>query len=83
MTVAHRLYLLIFSAALGLIGLVLLGQNQMDRIYVAADYANVHSMPALTNQGFANDALTTNLLLMGKRKKYIYAFKSASTLGFR
>ena len=66
MTVAQRLYLLVFSAALGLLVLVGLGQYQMGKVYDAANFGNDHGMPALTNQAFANDALTTSLLLMGR-----------------
>ena len=48
MTVAQRLYLLIFSAALGLIGLSGLAYYQIDKVYEAANYGNINTVPSLT-----------------------------------
>ena len=47
MTVAQRLYLLVFSAALGLIILSGLGYYQMERVYSSANYANLNTVPSL------------------------------------
>jgi methyl-accepting chemotaxis protein len=47
MTVAQRLYLLVFSAVLGLLSLAGLGMLQMNRIYVSTNYANVNTVPRL------------------------------------
>ncbi len=47
MTVAQRLYLLIFSAALGLIGLSGLAYVQIGKVYEAANYGNVNTVPSL------------------------------------
>jgi methyl-accepting chemotaxis protein len=47
MTVAKRLYLLIFSAIVGLISLAGLGMFQMDKIYSAASYVNNNTVPSL------------------------------------
>jgi methyl-accepting chemotaxis protein len=47
MTVAQRMYLLIFSAVVGLVGLAGLGYYQIDRVYTAANFANVNTVPSL------------------------------------
>ena len=47
MTVAQRMYLLIFSAVLGLAGLAGLGYYQIERVYTAANFANVNTVPSL------------------------------------
>jgi len=60
MTVAQRLYLLIFSAALGLIGLAGLGYHEIDKVYDAANYGNVNTVPSLKVLG----ELQRNFLLV-------------------
>jgi methyl-accepting chemotaxis protein len=47
MTVAQRLYLLVFVAVLGLAGLAGLGYYQIERVYVAANFGNVNTVPSL------------------------------------
>ena len=47
MTVAQRMYLLIFSAVAGLAGLAGLGYYQIERVYTAANFANVNVVPSL------------------------------------
>ena len=47
MTVAQRLYLLIFSAVVGMASLAGLGIVQMDKVYTAASYANINTVPSL------------------------------------
>src|ERR1700693_1652060 len=47
MTVAQRLYLLIFAAVVGMASLAGLGMVQMDKVYTAASYANINTVPSL------------------------------------
>jgi methyl-accepting chemotaxis protein len=47
MTVAQRLYLLIVSAIVGLVSLAGLGIVQMDKVYTAANFGNVSTVPSL------------------------------------
>lgn len=47
MTVAQRLYLLIFAAVVGLVGLAGLSYWQMERVYTAANYSTVNVVPSL------------------------------------
>ncbi|WFR76968.1 methyl-accepting chemotaxis protein [Janthinobacterium rivuli] len=54
MTIAKRLYALILSVILGLAALAGFGIYQMDRVYTAASYATVNTVPSLLtlNQAF-------------------------------
>jgi methyl-accepting chemotaxis protein len=47
MTVAQRLYLLIFAAVVGLASLAGLGMVQMSKVYTAASFANTDTVPGL------------------------------------
>ncbi|MHB1654959.1 MAG: methyl-accepting chemotaxis protein [Burkholderiales bacterium] len=47
MTVAQRMYLLIFSAVFGLVSLTGLSYYQMERVFTAANFANVNVVPSL------------------------------------
>lgn len=47
MTVAQRLYLLVFVAVLGLAGLAGLGYYQIERVYTSANFGNVNTVPSL------------------------------------
>src|SRR5450830_354171 len=47
MTVAQRLYLLIFSAIVGLVSLAALCLIQMEKVYTSANYANINTVPSL------------------------------------
>jgi|WetSurMetagenome_2_1015567.scaffolds.fasta_scaffold00358_12 methyl-accepting chemotaxis protein len=47
MTVAQRLYLLIFSAAMGLIGLSGLGYYELEHVYNTASYSTINTVPSL------------------------------------
>ncbi|WP_425251560.1 methyl-accepting chemotaxis protein [Janthinobacterium sp. NFX145] len=54
MTIAKRLYALILSVVFGLAALAGFGIYQMDRVYTAASYATVNTVPSLLtlNQAF-------------------------------
>ncbi|MCC7596422.1 MCP four helix bundle domain-containing protein [Janthinobacterium sp. FW305-129] len=54
MTIAKRLYLLILAVVLGLAALTGFGIYQMNRVYTAASYATVNTVPSLLtlNQAF-------------------------------
>ncbi|MGK5030207.1 methyl-accepting chemotaxis protein [Janthinobacterium sp. MDT1-19] len=54
MTIAQRLYALILSAVLGLAALAGVGIYETDRVYTAASYATVNTVPSLLtlNQAF-------------------------------
>jgi len=47
MTIAQRLYALILSVVLGLAALTGFGIYQMDRVYTAANYSTVNTVPSL------------------------------------
>ena len=47
MSVARRLYLLMFSAIVGLAGLAGLALLELDRVYTAANFTNVNVVPSL------------------------------------
>src|SRR5258706_15013377 len=47
MTIAQRLYVLIFAAVVGLASLAGFGMVQMDRIYTATNFANINTVPSL------------------------------------
>jgi methyl-accepting chemotaxis protein len=47
MTIAQRMYALILSAFVGLVGLALLGAFQMQRVFTAADYVSVNVVPSI------------------------------------
>jgi methyl-accepting chemotaxis protein len=51
MTVAQRLYLLVFAAIFGLIGLAGLGYYQIGKVYEDANFANDNTVPALVALG--------------------------------
>ncbi len=55
MTIAQRLYLLIFSAFLALAGLAGFGIFQMNKVYTATNYANVDTIPSITSMSIASD----------------------------
>ena len=48
MTVAKRMYLLMFVAILGLLSLAGLGQYQITRVYDITNFSNVNSVPRVT-----------------------------------
>ena len=68
MTIAQRMYLLIFSSLVGLVGLAGLGIYQMDTIFVSADFAGVNTVPSLID---LNDALNNALILRVRAWQYI------------
>ncbi len=49
MTVAQRMYLLISSAVLGLVGLAVLSYVQIEKVFTAANFANVNVVPSLVD----------------------------------
>jgi len=57
MTVAQRLYLLIFCAIVGLFGLTGLGLVQIEKVYLAANYANINTVPSILTLDSAFKAL--------------------------
>lgn len=58
-TVAQRLYGMIFIAILGLSGLSAMGQYQMEKVYASASYGNVNTVPSLQVLGAALDNFQT------------------------
>jgi methyl-accepting chemotaxis protein len=58
MTVAQRLYLLVFSAVIGLVGVASLAYFKIESVYTAANFANVNVVPSL----IALDDLRKNVL---------------------
>jgi signal transduction histidine kinase len=76
MTVAQRLYLLVFVAVLGLVGLAGLGYYQIERVFNSANFGNVNSIPSLKTL----DNLRSNFLLTRiDVRKYIQSVDSAQT----
>src|SRR5476649_2659748 len=59
MTVSKRLLTLILGAAVRLLALAGLALNQMGRIYTAANYANVNTVPSILVLDQAHDAFST------------------------
>ena len=47
MTVAKKMLLLTFIAMIGLIGLMVLSQNQMEKVYDSTNYANINIAPSI------------------------------------
>ncbi|MBA5689885.1 methyl-accepting chemotaxis protein [Rugamonas apoptosis] len=47
MTIAQRLYALIFAVVVGMAGLAGLGIYQMAQVYAGANYANINTVPSL------------------------------------
>ncbi|RFP08505.1 HAMP domain-containing protein [Duganella sp. BJB488] len=47
MTIAQRLYTLIFAVVVGLVSLAGLGMYQMAKVYAGANYANINTVPSL------------------------------------
>ncbi|RXZ38720.1 HAMP domain-containing protein [Oxalobacteraceae bacterium CAVE-383] len=74
MTVAQRLYLLVFSAVLGLAGIAGLGMYQMNKIYAAANMGNTDTVPGLLA---LDDALTPLTLLRIRIWQHIVASDQA------
>ncbi len=57
MTIAHRLYLLIVVVVLGLASLTGLGVYELNKVYAAANYANVNTVPGLLALDAVSDPL--------------------------
>jgi methyl-accepting chemotaxis protein len=57
MTVAQRLYLLIFSAVLGLLTLATTGIHEMNKVYAAANFVNLDTVPSLVDLDTAADGI--------------------------
>ncbi len=47
LTVAKKMMLLVFTAIIGLVGLAVMGSIQMGKVFEAANYATVNSVPSL------------------------------------
>ncbi|CAK0780286.1 methyl-accepting chemotaxis protein [Gammaproteobacteria bacterium] len=58
MTIAQKLYFLVFIAVAGLIGLSGLGYREIESVYASANFANENTVPALVNL----DKLRANFL---------------------
>ena len=63
MTIAQRLYGLIFVAVLGLVLLAAAGMYQMDKVYTATNFTNVNTVPSILTLDEA--ARPINLLRVG------------------
>ncbi|MDY7538812.1 MCP four helix bundle domain-containing protein [Undibacterium sp. 5I1] len=70
MTIAQRLYLLIGMAFLGLAAIAGLGVIQINKVYEAANYANVNTVPSLTD---LNNAAVTITKLRVMTYRYVTA----------
>jgi methyl-accepting chemotaxis protein len=57
MTVAHRLYLLVCCSVLGLLTLAVTGIYEMDKVYAAADFVNIDTVPSLIDLDAASDGI--------------------------
>ncbi len=57
MTVVKKMSLLVISALVGLLGVTLLGQSEMAKVFDAANFANDNTVPALVDLGRANTAM--------------------------
>jgi methyl-accepting chemotaxis protein len=57
MTVAQRLYLLIFSSVLGLFALAATGIHEINKVYLAADFVNIDTVPSLIDLDAASDGI--------------------------
>jgi len=64
MTIAYRLYLLIFCTVLGLSSLAGVGMYQMDKVYTTTNFANVNVIPSLLDldDAFRSSAKLRTLL---------------------
>ncbi|MEB0031991.1 hypothetical protein QN372_14620 [Undibacterium sp. RTI2.1] len=68
MTIAQRLYLLIFSAFVGLATLTVFGFAQMDKVFDAANYGNVKTVASIIG---LNDIAKTALLMRVQVWQYL------------
>ena len=57
MKVGTKLTVLVLLAMPGLVGLVMLGQHQMDKVFVAANYSNAKALPGIVLLSQALDEL--------------------------
>ncbi len=57
MTIAQRLYALIFAVVVGLVSLAGLGIFQMAKVYAGANYANINTVPSLLTLDEAFDSV--------------------------
>jgi methyl-accepting chemotaxis protein len=64
MTIAHRLYSLIFAAVVGLATLSVVEIYQIDQVYGSANYANVNTIPSLMALDEASGALARQSVLV-------------------
>ncbi len=47
LTVAKKMLFLIFTAVVGMVGLVIMASTQMEKVFNTVNYANVNSIPSL------------------------------------
>lgn len=66
LTVAKQMILLVFTAIFGLIGLALMGSMQMDKVFEAANYATVNSVPSLIDLDLARKHILRLRLQLNK-----------------
>ena len=59
MTIAKKMLVLVLSGLLGIVLLVVVGQSQTSKVYEAANFANVNTVPSLIviDEGFADLAV--------------------------
>jgi methyl-accepting chemotaxis protein len=78
MTVAHRLYLLIFSSVLGLLTLAVTGIHEMNKVYAAADFVNIDTVPSLIDLDTASDGIARLRVTVWQRFVVTDAAKGAA-----
>ena len=69
MSVAQRLYVLVISAVIGLVGLAVLGYSEINGVFTSANFANANTVPSLVTL----DNLTENF-----QKLRISLYKAAT-----
>jgi len=74
MTIAQRMYLLIASALIGLVGMAGVGIYQMDQVFTSANFASVNTVPSLVS---LNDTFSNALILRVRAWQYILAKEDA------
>ncbi|MBV8635217.1 MAG: MCP four helix bundle domain-containing protein [Burkholderiaceae bacterium] len=80
MTIAQRMYLLIASALVGLVGLAGLGVYQMDHVFTAANFGSVNTVPSLVA---LNEAYSSALIVRVRGWQYIISKDDARKAEFK
>jgi methyl-accepting chemotaxis protein len=66
MTIARKLYFLIFSVVLAMSGLAILGIYQINKVYTAANFANVNTVPSIETLADASSAFSSTRIQLWK-----------------